>query len=205
MADINHTPRLSFSAFCKYMKAPTSTAQLGILRTQKFPKEGPMKSYVAATERIKQHLVDGRPLTHGGLRDYEADALKAFASNWSAPAGHAYDRPQSYQQKLEILGVEISCFPTVLVRRAKTGRTGAMKVFLNKDPKIDGDLGKTMATLLYYFLDEVAGEDVDPGLVTVLESRKGAEHQASPSTTRLLKNVEDTCFMVGSVWDRLGP
>lgn len=197
-------PRMTFSSICRYLAASTPTAQLSEARSQKYPSEGPTKSYIKASHYVCRRLVDGRSLLPAdSLRPHEREAVEELATSWTRPDELVFVRPDPKQPKMHFHDVEISCYPTALVRHPTTGESGAIKIFFNKKPRLKKELGRTMATLLHRYLVEVHGQDASPGLTWVVDARTGEVHEASPRHKQLMRRIEDACLMVGSVWPRL--
>ena len=54
-------PRMTFRSLCEFLKA-SDTRKLGIIREQKKPRFGPIKSYENALRQAVDFAVDGTPI-----------------------------------------------------------------------------------------------------------------------------------------------
>ena len=198
--EVRTEPRLGFTALIKFMPASDVRRQ-SILRKQKYPEDGPMRSYVAAESHIRASLLAGTPpRPTPDMRDYEEEAVQAYAAMAQDWGDFVVTRPDPSQTKLEVEGVEISVYPTLLVEDAK-GRKGAIKLYFNKEPELTEEIGQKMATLLRVYGDRFEGQGAyHPSLCQVVEVRRGVVHTASKHHKKLLKDIEAACVFVKAVW-----
>ena len=205
---VHHAPRLTFSALCQFLDA-TPTRQLSILRAQKYPSDGPMKSYVAALSQVKQYLTQGTPLNPDAqnLGDYEREVLRCLvASEWRLPAGAVATYPNTGQATMTLGGVEISTLPDLYLEQTVRGvrYTGAIKFYVSKSRELRADVGKWMASLLYrYMSDRLGDAAADPDLCCVYDVRQDEHHWATKSQKRLFQHIENACILINAVWPRL--
>ena len=205
---IHHAPRLTFSALCEFLDA-TPTRQLSILRTHKYPSDGPMRSYAAALAQVKGYLVQGTPLNPEAtnLAEYEREILQHLVSvEWRLPAGATAVYPNTQQATMSLGGVEISVVPDMYLEMVSHGtrRTGAIKFFVAKSRELRAEPGKWMASLLYrYMLDQLHDPSVDPDLCCIYDIRQDEHHWATKSHKRLFQHIENACLLINAVWPRL--
>lgn len=205
-------PRVTFSALIDVLSQPSHRVPV-ILRSQKFPKPGPVFGYKNATRQLVEWFVHGTALNRNDpiLRDHEVAALDDAIQNgpqsalWPAGASAASYPPT--QSTWSVNGVEISFRPDVLLegQGRKEGRkaaaTGALKLYLRRDPTT---VGPMMAALLYYHRSKVALDpDVDPALCAVTDVQTGVVHAATGSYQRLWNQVNHACQVIASVWPTL--
>lgn len=197
-----NTPRVTFSALVDILSQPSHRLP-AIIKPQKYPKPGPVFGYKKATAQLVDWFVNGTPLdpTDPGLRDHEIDVLDA-ANNaggksalWPVAATSASHPPNS--SVWSVAGVEISFAPDVLLR-SSGGSTGALKLYLRKDPTA---VGPTMAALLYYHRAQIACDpNTDPALCAVTDVQCGLVHVATGSFQRLVAQVQSACQVVAATW-----
>lgn len=197
--------RITFSGICQYLGSRTAVARRGLIKKFKYPQEGPMKSYVAAEQRIVAHLVDGTALDPEHDQVHVSNALHAFLECGWPEAGVQFLRPNIQQDKLHINGVEISLKPSLLLRDAN-GHRGACKLFFTKSPSPDRpqlaeSVGRMMAALLYYYgAEHLADADYKSSLCQLVCIRDGDVHVASGRHKRLMENVEAACDEIRALW-----
>lgn len=192
-------PKLTFTALAKFMNSSSHAQMCAVLKAQRYPAQGPIMSYRRVEHAAVGHLVDGTPLPlGGGLDPYEIEALQAFAAVRAAGIlpNAAYRRPSPNQPKLELHGVLVSCQPTV-VYRLPSGQLGAVKLYLNKEPRL-GAVGKKMATLLWYHLHGL-NPSYEKSAVRVIDVRAMAVYEAG-AHVQLIERLGPTCLVVKALW-----
>lgn len=199
------TPRMTFSAMVDILSQPSYRLP-AILKDHKYPARGPIFGYRQATEQLVSWFVDGTALDPSapGLRDYEVAALNAAqqagtpAGLWPPGAVRATHPPKSSLWSLN--GVEISFSPDVLLEGTvkRTNATGAVKLYLRKDPTT---VGPMMAALLFFHRSQIACDpDVDPALCAVTDVQAGMVYSATGSFQRVVAQVQAACQVIASVW-----
>jgi hypothetical protein len=193
-------PRLSFSAMCEFLKA-SHTRQLSLLREQAYPEEGPIRSYQAARNVVRDFAVNGTPLTIDDLRPHEAEVIALLQQNqWALPAASA-SLPATTRREMSLNGVEIKAYPDLLLHD-NLGR-GALKLYFAK-AELSPDVGQQMANLLYYFQHEIAGDDsANANLCIVHDVRGDVEYRASKNYKRMIRNIESACEFIRVIWPTL--
>lgn len=203
MAPQTNAARLSFSAMCEYL-ASSERRRISLLKEQKYPTDGPKRSYVDARERIRAFAIQQQPLSTAGMRDYEGEVIQCLIdSAWCPPTPQSV-RPPTRDRELLVEGVEIKAYPDLLCLDPQSGRDGAIKFYFGKSTALDPGVAQHMATVLYHFeRDILANQRVHPSLCTVYDVRQDVEYTASKSTKRLMGNIEAACTFIRAVWPNL--
>lgn len=196
-------PRLSFSAMCEYLSV-SERRRLSLLKEQKYPADGPKKSYADTRERIRAFAIHQKQLSTAGMREYEGEVVTCLIDNaWTPPTSHS-TRPPTRDRELLVEGVEIKAYPDLLCSDPQNLQEGAIKFYFGKTLPLDPSVAQQMATVLYYFEREVPGnERIHPSLCTVYDVRQDLEYVASKSTKRLISNIEAACTFIAAVWPAL--
>jgi len=196
-------PRLSFSALAKLMASHTPVGQIGILRQSKYPRSGPMKSYVNAMWYITGVIASGQP---GGRapRSHEQEVVDAFtAQPLRLPKGVTGRRAGTGQKPWQFQGVDISFFPDMKLQGPNG--TGALKLHFNQDPLPRG-VGKSMATLLFHYLSNVVQESsANAKYCLVYEVRSSKCHVAKTGamSASALQQVRAACMLATAMWPQI--
>lgn len=78
-----------------------------------------------------------------------------------------------------------------------------MKFHMSKDP-LGNEVGPTMAALLYYYHSQIIqNPTANADLCIVYDVRDKVSHVATGKHTRLLRQVQDACSMIESIWPTL--
>lgn len=181
------------------MASHTPGAQRTLIKDAKFPKSGPVLSYVNATRFLVGSVVgDGK--MGGPLREHEAEIAKLVTA---APIPLPKDvqgfrinpssaTPWNYQ------GVEISMHPDVELRGPKG--TGVLKFYCGVEP-LARTVGGSMAALLHYHRSTVLKlSDAHAGYCIVYEVRTAKSHKAGATSAKLLDNVQAACQLATLWW-----
>jgi hypothetical protein len=198
------TPRITFSALCEFLHA-SPVRQIGIVREQKYPNDGPMKNYVSAMHQIVRHAVSGTPFVPNApnLRPHERELIeKVLENGWQCPSQVAR-RPSPNQPPLILNGVEISIYPDLLLGEGAV-KSGAMKVYCAKTKVIDPQVGLWMASLLYHYRTTVSGDTAThPDLCIVSDVRRNQIYRAGRNYRRLLQNVVGASQIIRGLWPQV--
>ncbi|MBK8235897.1 MAG: hypothetical protein IPK74_10095 [Deltaproteobacteria bacterium] len=187
----------------EYLSA-SERRRLSLLKEQKYPTDGPKKSYVDARERIRAFAIQRQPLSIAGMRDHEAEIIQCLVDNEWAPPAPQSSRPPTRDRELLVEGVEIKAYPDLLCSDPQSGRDGAIKFYFGKSAPLDPSVAQHMATVLYYFEREImTNQRVHPSLCAVYDVRQDVEYIASKSTKRLMGNIEAACTFIKAVWPGL--
>lgn len=204
---VRQVPRMTFSALCEYLSA-SPVRQLSLLRAQKFPRGGAIRSYRNALHQIGEFAVHGVPLDPQAekLEPHEQEIImRLLEYDWRPPAPQAAF-PATRREPLVLQGVEISVYPDLLLAdpTGPARQTGAMKFYFRKSQKLDPNVGRWMASFLFQYKLQVEGdEDVDPDLCLVYDVRNDEYFEAGKSHKRLFNNVESACQFISAMWDSL--
>jgi hypothetical protein len=197
-------PRLTFSTLAKLIGTITVAKQFSLLKGHKYPKPGPKRGYQNAVKQIVDHLVQQSPLTLAvrTLRANEQEILQMLSQNQNLlPRNLQCTRPNPHATPWQIHGVIVSMYPDIELANGHT--TGALKLYLAKDPLAHG-VGKTMATLLYHYRTQFLNlGNVDPKLCQIVEPRQNVTHYASTKTQQQLVRLQQVCQMVSLLWPGL--
>lgn len=197
------TPRITFSALGDALSQPAHRL-VTILTNQKHPKPGPVFGYKKAKEQLVSNFINGTAinLNDPSLRAHEVHALAAAVSNgtptglWPAGATSASQAPP--QSTITLAGVDISFSPDALLDGTvkKSAATGAIKLYLRKDPTT---VGPMLAALLYFHRSQVDAA-TDPSLCAIVDVQSGIVHVATGNFQRLVNQSSALCQVIAATW-----
>ena len=201
------TPRMTFAAMCEYLRA-SPARQLSILREQKFPKNFIVRGYANALQQAVNFAVDGVPLNPNAsdLESHEQEIVQELLSNaWVNPATNAA-RPPTNQAPMMISGVEISVFPDLVLADSsgKKPVTGALKFYCTKSKELDPQVGRWMASFLYFYRLNITNDSTSHcDYCLIYDVRKNEYYEAGKSCKQLFQNIESACQFISAVWPTL--
>lgn len=206
--EVRESPQMTFTAMCRFLVA-SHVRQLSILRDQKFPHPGPIRSYDRARTQTIDFAVDGRPLDPDDLElePYEREVIgDLIEHDWSPPAPLVQRAPPE-RAPFVVHGVQIDVEPDLRLgdSSGRKAMSGALKLYFIKH-ELSPRTGRWMASLLYHDLMHVEHDPhAHPDLCLIYDVRRDEYHSAGRSYSQLFRNVESACRFIRAIWPDLEP
>jgi hypothetical protein len=167
-----------------------------------------VRGYANALQQAVNFAVDGTPLEPNAtdLELHEQEVVQELLSNdWVNPATSAA-RPPTNQAPMMISGVEISVFPDLVLADSsgKKPASGALKFYCPKSKELDPQVGRWMASFLYFYRLNIANDSNSHcDYCLIYDVRKNEYYEAGKSCKQLFHNIEGACQFISAVWPTL--